>query len=205
MKKLGSMIVLSGPSGAGKSTLVSRLRERMPELQFSISCTTRPPRSGEKDGIHYYFLSREAFDERVKRGEFIEYADVFAHRYGTLKQEVLGRVRGGNSVILDIDVQGASQIRKTSESDPELKRCACFVLIGPPSLETLEQRLRGRASDSEEQIRLRLENARRELSFWKEYDYLIINNDLDSAVSEMTDLIRSFGLRTACITEELFS
>ena len=122
MNKLGTIIVLSGPSGVGKSTLVGRVREQMPELQFSISCTTRSPRTGEEHGVHYYFLSREEFAERVERGEFVEYADVFAHRYGTLKKEVLDRVRSGSSVILDIDVQGALQIRKAAESDPELKR-----------------------------------------------------------------------------------
>ena len=93
MNKLGTIIVLSGPSGVGKSTLVGRVREQMPELQFSISCTTRSPRTGEEHGVHYYFLSREEFAERVERGEFVEYADVFAHRYGTLKKEVLDRVR----------------------------------------------------------------------------------------------------------------
>ena len=118
MNKLGTIIVLSGPSGVGKSTLVGRVREQMPELQFSISCTTRSPRTGEEHGVHYYFLSPEEFAERVERGEFVEYADVFAHRYGTLKKEVLDRVRSGSSVILDIDVQGALQIRKAAESDP---------------------------------------------------------------------------------------
>ena len=204
MNKLGTIIVLSGPSGVGKSTLVGRVREQMPELQFSISCTTRSPRTGEEHGVHYYFLSREEFAKGVERGEFVEYADVFAHRYGTLKKEVLDRVRSGSSVILDIDVQGALQIRKAAESDPELKRSTVFVFIGPPSVETLEKRLRGRATDSEEQIRLRLETARRELSFWKEYDYLVVNGDLDAAAADMTGLFRSFALRTAGMPEDLF-
>ena len=202
--RTGTIIVLSGPSGVGKSTLVGKVREAMPELQFSISCTTRAPRTGERDGVHYYFLSHEEFGRRVERGEFVEYAQVFANRYGTLKSEVLGRIRGGSSVILDIDVQGAMQIRRAAETDPELKRSTVFVFIGPPSVETLEKRLRGRATDSEEQITLRLENARRELSFWRNYDYLVINGDLETAAAEMTGLFRSFALRTAALPEDLF-
>ena len=204
MNQLGTIIVLSGPSGVGKSTLVGRVREEMPELQFSISCTTRPPRTGEQHGVHYYFLTHEEFAARVDRGEFIEHAQVFANCYGTLKSEVLERIRSGNSVILDIDVQGALQIRKAAESDPELKRSTVFVFIGPPSVETLERRLRRRATDSEEQIELRLANARRELSFWRSYDYLVVNGDLDQAAAEMTGLFRSFALRTACMPEDRF-
>ncbi|MBS1370275.1 MAG: guanylate kinase [Lentisphaeria bacterium] len=204
MNSLGTIIVLSGPSGVGKSTLVGKVREAMPELQFSISCTTRPPRTGEQHGVHYYFLSHEEFAARAGRGEFVEHAHVFANRYGTLKSEVLDRVRRGNSVILDIDVQGALQIRKAAEADPELKKSTVFVFIGPPSVETLERRLRGRATDSEEQIALRLENARRELSFWRSYDYLVVNGDLEKAAVEMTGLFRSFALRTACLPEGLF-
>lgn len=202
--RTGTIIVLSGPSGVGKSTLVGKVREAMPELQFSISCTTRPPRIGEQDGVHYYFLSHEEFARRVEHGEFVEYAQVFANRYGTLKSEVLGRIRGGNSVILDIDVQGAMQIRRAAETDPELKRNTVFVFIGPPSIGTLEKRLRGRATDSEEQITLRLENARRELSYWRSYDYLVINGDLETAAAEMIGLFRSFALRTATLPEGLF-
>jgi len=204
MNQLGTIIVLSGPSGVGKSTLVGRVREEMPELQFSISCTTRPPRTGEQHGVHYYFLTHGEFAARVDRGEFIEHAQVFANCYGTLKSEVLERIRSGNSVILDIDVQGALQIRKAAESDPELKRSTVFVFIGPPSVETLERRLRRRATDSEEQIELRLANARRELSFWRNYDYLVVNGDLDQAAAEMTGLFRSFALRTACMPEDRF-
>ncbi|MPM70288.1 Guanylate kinase [bioreactor metagenome] len=204
MNKQGTIIVLSGPSGVGKSTLVGRVRREMPELQFSISCTTRPPRTGESHGVHYYFLNHDEFAERIGRGEFVEHAQVFANRYGTLKSEVLERVRVGNSVILDIDVQGALQIRKAAESDPELRRSTVFVFIGPPSVEVLEERLRGRATDSEEQIRLRLETARHELSFWKSYDYLVVNGDLDTAAAEMTGLFQSFSLRTACMPEGLF-
>lgn len=204
MKKLGTIIVLSGPSGVGKSTLVGRVRQAMPELEFSISCTTRKPRPGEQHGVHYYFLEPEEFERRIAAGEFVEHAQVFANRYGTLKCEVLDRIRRGSSVVLDIDVQGAMQIRAAAANDPELARATVFVFIGPPSVAVLERRLRGRASDSEEQIRLRLEGARRELACWNKYDYLVINDDLDVATEEMTELFRSFALRTAAIPEDLF-
>ncbi len=204
MKRNGTIIVLSGPSGVGKSTLVSRVRERIPELEFSVSCTTRKPRPGEKHGEHYYFLERTEFQERIARGEFIEYAEVFANFYGTLQSEVMERIRRGNPVLLDIDTQGALGIRERAKHDPELARAAMFVFLGPPSLKTLEERLRNRATESEEQLRLRIEGARRELSCWKHYDYLVINDDLERAAEEMTGLFRSFALRTASLEGEVF-
>lgn len=204
MQKRGTIIVLSGPSGVGKSTLVGKVREKMPELEFSISCTTRQPRTGEQHGIHYYFLTPEEFERRVGNDEFVEHARVFAHRYGTLKSEVLDRVRAGRDVVLDIDVQGAMQIRDAASRDPELAASTVFVFIGPPSLPTLERRLRRRATDSEEQITLRLNTARHELSFWNRYDYLVINDDVETAAVEMEQLFRSFRLRTGCWPKEMF-
>ncbi len=205
MKRLGTIIVLSGPSGVGKSTLVERIRAELPELEFSISCTTRAPRAGELNGVHYHFLSQGEFERRVAAGEFIEHAGVFAHHYGTLKSEVLDRIRNGSPVVLDIDVQGAMQIREAAGRDPEIARSAVFVFIGPPSAAKLEARLRGRATDSEEQIRMRLDTARRELACWKKYDYLVINDNLDRATAELAELFRSFRLRTAAVAEEPFS
>ncbi len=204
MKKNGTIIVLSGPSGVGKSTLVGKVRENLPELKFSISCTTRPPRTGEEHGVHYYFLNHDEFEKRVRNGEFVEHAQVFANRYGTLKSEVMDRVRNGETVILDIDVQGAMQIRAAAEQDEELAACIVFVFIGPPSVETLEKRLRGRATDSEEQISMRLKNVTKELAYWRKYDYLVINGDLETASREMTALFRSFALRKNAYPEELF-
>lgn len=202
--KYGTVIVLSGPSGVGKSTLVKNVRELMPKLEFSISCTTRPPRPGEKHGVNYYFLTHEEFDRRIGNDEFIEYAQVFDNKYGTLKSEVLDRISRGKSVLLDIDVQGAMKIRKAAQRDSNLAKHTVWVFIAPPSLEILEKRLRGRATDSEEQIALRLGTARRELSFWKSYDYLVVNDDLAVSTAEMTGLFRSFDLRTANQSEELF-
>jgi len=205
MQKSGTAIILSGPSGVGKSTLVAAVRKAMPELEFSVSCTTRPPRTGEVDHVHYHFISDEEFVRHVDAGDFLEYAGVFARRYGTLKSEVLDRVAHGVDVLLDIDVQGAMQIRQATERDPELKAVCEFVFIGPPSVEVLETRLRGRATDSEEQIRLRLDGARRELSHWRMYDYLVINDRVETAAAELEGLFRSFRLKTARRHEDLFA
>jgi len=197
----GNLIVLSGPSGVGKSTLVGEVRKALPELEFSISCTTRKPRPGEVDGREYYFLTPEEFESRSRSGGFIEEARVFANRYGTLKSEVLDRVRRGADVVLDIDVQGAAQIRAAAKNDPEIAASAVFVLIAPPSLELLEARLRRRATDSEEQLALRIAAAERELAQFRLYDYIVTNDDLVAAVRELEMLFRSFKLRTGLIPE----
>ena len=204
MKTTGSLIVISGPSGAGKSTLIGRVRARMPELEFSISCTTRSPRPGEVNGREYYFIGEAEFSEREARGEFIETAGVFSHRYGTLKSEVMTRLQANRSVLLDIDVQGALSIRRAAHEDPALAACAAFILIAPPDIETLERRLRARASDSEEQIVKRLAGARRELSFFRSYDFMIVNDDLDRAAEELLSLLRALRTRVSLITEEIF-
>ena len=203
MNKLGDLIVLSGPSGVGKSTLVGKLREALPELEFSISCTTRSPRGSEQHGVEYYFLSREEFDAQRENGEFIESANVFSNSYGTLKSEVLDRLRRGAQVVLDIDVQGALQIRKAAESDDELKRAALFVMIAPPDLETLRQRLTGRATDSAEQVAQRLAKAQSELQNFRSYDYLVVNDDLEKAADDLLAVFKAAGTRTQTIKEEL--
>lgn len=200
--KRGSIIVLSGPSGAGKSTLVGEVLKVMPDLQFSISCTTRKPRGSEKHGVEYYFLTEEEFVQRIRQEEFVEHAQVHANRYGTLKSEVLERSRSGKDVILDIDVQGAMQIREAAAKDAELAAVLQFVFIAPPSYEVLEKRLRGRQTDSEEQISLRLDTARKELSCWRNYDYVVINGDLKQAAEEMIALFRSFRLKTTLWKED---
>ena len=204
MNKLGDLIVLSGPSGVGKSTLVGKLREALPELEFSISCTTRSPRGSEQHGVEYYFLSREEFDAKRENGEFIESANVFSNSYGTLKSEVLDRLRRGAQVVLDIDVQGALQIRKAAESDDELKRAALFVMIAPPDLETLRQRLTGRATDSAEQVAQRLAKAQSELLNFRSYDFLIVNDDLEKASDDLLAVFKAAKTRTQTIREELF-
>lgn len=202
MKRLGSAVIVSGPSGVGKSTVCGRVRAAMPELGFSVSCTTRSPRPGETDGVHYHFLDEEEFARRVAAGDFLEHAQVFRHRYGTLKSEVIEQVKAGRDVFLDIDVQGAMQIRQAAAADPFLRSVTDFILIVPPSLAVLEERLRGRASDSEEQVALRLATARHELSFWREYDFLVVNDDLDKAVAEMLSILAAVRLKTGKVPEE---
>lgn len=204
-ERLGMAIVVSGASGTGKSTICRQVREDMPELGFSVSCTTRPPRPGEKDAVDYYFLSRDEFRKRVAAGKFIEHAEVFNNYYGTLRSEVIGRTEAGKDVLLDIDVQGAMQIRLAAEADPVLKKCCEFIFIVPPSMAELEKRLRSRSSDSEEQIKQRLEKAGYEISFCGKYDYLIVNGQLDTAVGEMKNLIRALRLSTKRMPEGIFN
>ena len=203
-ERYGSAVVISGPSGVGKSTLVGNVRKILPDLSFSVSCTTRAPRAGEVDGREYYFLTPEGFEEKVRKGEFLEYAGVFSRRYGTLKSEVLSRVEAGEQVLLDIDVQGAKQIRAAAATSPELARSVHFVLIAPPSLEALETRLRGRGSESEEQLALRLGAARSELANYKLYDYVVVNDDLEQATADLAAVLRSFRLLTGTLKQEIF-
>lgn len=193
-KKLGSIIVLSGPSGVGKSTIIKKVREKMPDLRFSVSCTTRPMRQGEVADVDYHFLSKEEFIRRRENGDFIESADVFANCYGTLKSEVMSIAEKGENVVLDIDVQGALQIMDKAKNDPMLAKEVEFIFIVPPSMEELERRLRSRATDSEEQISLRLGKAAHELSFYRKYEWLIVNDDADSAAEHLYWMIKNFSL-----------
>jgi len=188
------MIVVSAPSGAGKSTLCNRLVEEFPKIVYSVSCTTRDPRGEEKDGVHYYFLSKKEFKERAKCGEFLEYARVHGNYYGTLEDTVLFAMEEGCHVLLDIDVQGARQIRDTlSRLDPRhpIRRGFLDIFISPPSLDELERRLRGRGTDDEHVIRKRLDNAKGELAHAEEYSVQIINDDLEKAYTELKELILS--------------
>ena len=178
----GLPLVICAPSGAGKSTLVGRLTAEFP-MEFSISCTTRKPRGNEKDGVDYIFLDRETFIDRRGLGYFAEWAEVHGNFYGTPLKPVQDRLAQGKDMLFDIDVQGAAQL---SLSLPEAR----FVFILPPSLEELERRLRGRGTDSEEAIRLRLANARTEIMSSHWFDAIIVNDDLDTAY----DQLRSFYL-----------
>ena len=205
IERNGNLIVISGPSGVGKSTLVKQARAELPYLEFSVSCTTRSPRAGEVDGKDYFFLSEDEFETRVQQGEFIEYAGVFAHRYGTLKSEVLHRIRRGADVILDIDVQGAKLIRQAALADSEIANAAQFIMIVPPDVATLEARLSGRNSETPESLKLRLAGAKSELSNFRLYDYLVVNDDLDTAAAELISLLKCMKMRTATIKGEPFA
>jgi guanylate kinase len=204
MNKSGDLIVISGPSGVGKSTLVSKVRETMPELEFSVSCTTRSPRVGEEHGKSYYFLTHEEFEEKSKNDEFLEQAKVFANRYGTLKSEVINRIKEGRRTILDIDLQGALQIREAMKKDPLLAKVTSFIMIVPPSLALLEERLRNRGTESCEQLSLRIAAARNELSGFRTYDYLVVNDDLTLAANDLTSVLKVISMKTQLLLEDPF-
>jgi guanylate kinase len=169
------LLVLSAPSGGGKTTLCRELLRRNQTLTRAVTCTTRPPRGREKNGVDYYFLDPGDFLKRVQAGNFLEHATVYGNSYGTLKAEVLGKLRAGRDVLLAVDVQGAASIRAAAESDPELHAALVTVFLTPPNLEVLEARLRKRGEDSPAEIRKRLAVARREISQWKNFDYLILS------------------------------
>ena len=181
MKK-GRLFVLSGPSGVGKGTLREHALDNIPSLKYSISCTTRNPRNGETDGVEYRFISHEKFQNYIKQNLFLEYAHVHSDFYGTLKQDVVDELNSGNDVLLEIDVQGALQVR---EKMPE----AVLIFIAPPSVGELEKRLRGRHSESEEALQIRLKNALNELKLKNQYNFIIINDDLKTASEELRKII----------------
>ena len=171
----------------GKGTLVALLRERTSCLGLTVSATTREPRPGETDGVSYHFMNDEEFDCRLAAGEFLEWAWVHAHRYGTLKSEVERVLAGGQSVVLEIDVQGGLSVRSVM---PE----AVLVFVEPPSMDELERRLRGRGTEDEEQVRLRLANASEEMSHAGEYDVRIVNDDLERACLELEAVIHTYEM-----------
>jgi len=186
------LIIVSAPSGAGKSTLCNRLVEEFPRVAYSVSCTTRDPRGEEQDSEHYYFLSKKEFKERIKNGEFLEHAKVHGNFYGTLEDTVLYAMEGGNHVILDIDVQGAGQIRESLvRLDPRnpLRSGFTDIFISPPSMEELEKRLRGRGTDDEKVIQKRLAKAEEEMAQAPEYSFQIVNDDLETAYNDLKTII----------------
>jgi guanylate kinase len=170
------LILISAPSGAGKTTLCRNLLAACPAITRAVTCTTRAPRPGERDGIDYHFLTPDDFERRIAAGEFLEHANVYDNRYGTLKSEVLDQLRGGKDVLLNIDVQGAESVRQASRLDKELGRALVTVFLTPPTLEALEQRLRGRGTESPEVLQRRLQAARAELAHWERFDYLLLSD-----------------------------
>ena len=188
------LIVVSAPSGAGKSTLCNRLVNEFPNITYSVSCTTRDPRGEEKDGQHYYFLSKKEFKERIKNGEFLEHAKVHGNFYGTLEDTVLYAMEQGSHVLLDIDVQGTEQLRESlTRLDPRhpIRRGFTDIFISPTSLDELERRLRGRGTDEESVVKKRLKNAEEEMARAPEYTFQIINDDLEKAYADLSTLIRT--------------
>jgi guanylate kinase len=188
--RLPNVVVVSAPSGTGKSTVLARLLGDLPRIRFSVSHTTRPPRPGETDGVQYHFVGRSAFEEAVGAGRFLEWAKVHGELYGTSRAEYDRAVAEGLDLLLDLDVQGAAQLR--------LKLAGTVtVFILPPSFRDLEQRLRRRGQDDEETIRRRLATAREEVGLYTEYDYTLVNDDLTRCVGDLKAIIRAAGCRTA--------
>jgi guanylate kinase len=171
----GLLIIVSGPAGSGKTTLCERMLAEIPELWRVVTSTTRQPRGGEQDHVDYYFFDHATFEEKIADGHFYEYAHVHGNIYGTLKSEVQDKLAAGTDLLLNIDVQGAAQMRQTAQNDPLLQGQVVTVFIMPRSLEELEQRLRGRATDSEEQIQRRMQVASDEMQQHELYDHTILS------------------------------
>ena len=189
VKRRGVMLVLSSPSGAGKTTISRRLLGADDDLKLSVSVTTRAPRSGEVDGVDYHFIDRPKFDMLVRTGALLEHADVFGHCYGTPARGVEERLAAGKDVLFDIDWQGTQQLLHTARAD------LATIFILPPSVRELERRLHVRAQDSDAVVRHRMEGAGRELDHWDEYDYVVINEDLDRAINEVRSILTAERLR----------
>lgn len=189
------LLLLSAPSGAGKTTLCQELLKRRPGLSRVVTCTTRPPRPGERDGVDYHFLDPETYARKVAAGEFLEHATVYGYGYGTLRREVVDRLRSGSDVLLNVDVQGAAAIRARAQEDPILRRALVTVFLTPPSMEVLEGRLRRRGTDSEEVIQRRLAMARTEIARWHEFDYLILSGSIAEDVTRLETILEAEKMR----------
>lgn len=191
------LVVISAPSGGGKTTLCNQLLAARPDMARAITCTTREPRGDEKDGEDYYFLDAGSFLKRVQAGNFLEHATVYGQSYGTLKSEVLGKLRAGKDVLLNIDVQGAAAVRKCAEEDPELKRALVTVFLTPANLTILEARLQKRGTDTTADIKKRLGVARQEIAQWKNFEYLIISRGIADDLRYMQAIVEAEKMRTA--------
>src|SRR3982075_337164 len=191
VERRGLMFVLSSPSGAGKSTLSRMLIERMTGLKMSVSATTRPMRPGEVDGRDYFFVDKLKFEAMVKKRELLEWATVFDNRYGTPRAPVEAALSAGQDVLFDIDWQGTQQLREKARAD------VVSVFILPPSAADLEQRLHSRAQDSDEVIRGRMSRASHEMSHWAEYDYIVVNQNVDDAFAEVQSILKAERLKRA--------
>lgn len=185
----GHLFVITAPSGTGKSTIIEMVRGNLGEVYYSISHTTRAPREGEVNGVHYHFVSRQAFEKMIQAGEFIEWAVVYDQLYGTSTSAVESALSSGKDILLDLDIQGALEVkRQFSEST--------LIFIFPPSLEVLKERLQNRSMHDDTNIELRMKRAEEEISKCKDYDFLIVNNDLEQSVKEVEAIIISQRART---------
>ena len=193
---MGKVFVITGPSGVGKGTLIRELRERVAGLELSVSATTRDPRAGEEDGRDYHFLSREEFDRHAEANDFLEHATYSGHRYGTLRSEIERRITRSASVLLEIEVQGARQVRAAM---PE----AVLVFIAPPDPDALRRRLEGRGTDSADAIAERLRTAELELAAQEEFQHVVVNDELDRAAKDLERVVRAeLGSRSSTIPRD---
>ena len=189
LARRGLMFILSSPSGAGKTTISRMLLGADDEIKLSVSVTTRPPRPGEKDGVHYYFVDDAEFDRMVEEDDFYEWAHVFGHRYGTPKGRIRAALKEGQDFLFDIDWQGTQQLKQKDEQD------VVTVFILPPSLAELRHRLESRAQDSAQVIDSRMERARGEISHWAEYDYVVINDDVEACFGKVREVLDAERMR----------
>jgi guanylate kinase len=186
-RRRGILFILSAPSGGGKSSLLNAIRPNA-DFLFSVSCTTRTPRPGERDGVDYHFIPREEFERRISNGEFLEYAFVYGNYYGTLRENVLRELVSGRDVLLEIDVQGAATVRGHSG---DIADSLADVFLMPPTFELLRQRLHKRGTESPEQLELRLANAKREMAAWQEYRYLIVSGTVEEDAANFLSIMRA--------------
>jgi len=189
LQRRGMMFILSSPSGAGKTTISRKLLEAEREVKLSVSATTRPPRPGEIEGVHYHFVDDAEFDRMVAHDDFYEWAHVFGHRYGTPKGRIRSALKEGQDFLFDIDWQGTQQLRQKDDQD------VVSVFILPPSLAELRRRLQARAQDSEAVIDGRMERAKGELSHWAEYEYVVVNDDLESCFAKVREILHAERMR----------
>ena len=191
------LILISAPSGGGKTTLCNQLLAAGPDMTRAVTCTTRLPRPGEKDGVDYYFFSAAEFEKRVAAGEFIEHATVFGRSYGILRSELLDKLRSGRDALLNVDVQGAATIRAAVPREPELKRALVSIFLTPASASVLEERLKKRASDSTSEIKKRLAVARQEIAQWRHFDYLLISQSVEGDLQRALAIVEAEKMRVA--------
>jgi guanylate kinase len=196
-KSVPLLILISAPSGGGKTTLCQQLLQARRDMTRAITCTTREARTGEEDGVDYHFFTAAEFLKRLQAGNFIEHATVYGNSYGILKSELLGKLREGKDVLLNVDVQGAATIREQAETEPELKRALVTVFLTPTPLSVLEERLKKRAADSAAVIQKRLAVARQEIAQWKNFDYLLISGSKQEDLRRTLAIVEAEKMRSA--------
>ncbi len=197
MTSAAILLVISAPSGGGKTTVCQNLLATNANLRRAITCTTRAPRAGEKDGVDYYFLTPETFEQKVQANLFLEHANVYQFHYGTLKSEVLNHLRAGRDVLIALDVQGVATLQKRAQEDPELRAALVTVFITPPTIEVLAERLRKRGTDSEEVRQRRLSAAKDEIAQWPHFDYLVISSSIAEDQRRMQAIVDAEKLKSS--------